>query len=154
MVNTTGAPFFAQIALLFTCKVPNIETPYDLALVRPMRQYRYSLKRDRELGFLHLEADTMPTEFIHIRSIIRGAHLVPDWSETLPARSWLVTDVIDDDMFLRICRDFPGRTAGVEMVYPEDNEYSGSDKAEDEEEEAEEETYLDLFSDDSGPDNE
>ncbi|KAF5380684.1 hypothetical protein D9757_007079 [Collybiopsis confluens] len=102
--NSVDGPIFAELHYLFTCMVG--EKTYPLAFVQPYKSIsnRQRLQSDKDLGILRLQKESK-TEFISVRSIIRGAVVIKD------ANEGLVWDVLDGDMFLRVVRDFPGYTS-------------------------------------------
>ncbi|KAF5344694.1 hypothetical protein D9757_015065 [Collybiopsis confluens] len=102
--NSVDGPIFAELHYLFTCMVG--EKTYPLAFVQPYKSIsnRRRLQSDKDLGILRLQKESK-TEFISVRSIIRGAVVIKD------ANEGLVWDVLDGDMFLRVVRDFPGYTS-------------------------------------------
>ncbi|KAI0309281.1 hypothetical protein OF83DRAFT_1072278 [Amylostereum chailletii] len=91
---------FAQIHTVFTCSING--TAHPLALVQPLDAptgARNRTERDLEL----LRVRTKPpahSEFISVKSIMRGAVLVQDFDK---AGDYFVVDTIDGDIFLR-CR--------------------------------------------------
>ena len=88
-----------NIICIFNYRIDNKD--YPTALVQPYdakvgRLYR----KDIDLGFLRVRAKPISApEFISIRSIIRGAVLVPAFDKK---EDYLVMDVLDADMFVRI----------------------------------------------------
>lgn len=159
--SAEGSPFFAQFEFLFECDVSFkfgsqiYHKTYSLALIRPSRVLSPTLK-DKELGLLRLEpeADTI-SEFILLASVIRGAHVIPDFSVSPLHVAHIVNDVIDADMFLRVREHFPGRTEGVLMEYPDTStSQSVSSDSEEDLDLGIHESYLSLFMDDSDPDSE
>jgi hypothetical protein len=76
--------------------------PFSEVLVLPMRQ------RDKDLNFHRLRARPQAESvFISIRSISRAAFIVP---ENTRDGDFLVVDVVDTDMFLRIRAMYPTST--------------------------------------------
>ncbi|KZT07868.1 uncharacterized protein LAESUDRAFT_713202 [Laetiporus sulphureus 93-53] len=95
-------PVFGRLLLLFTYTVDNVK--YPLALVEPFdgqgQHGQWWLKRDIDVGFYHLYSNPhIPSEIFSIYSIIRGALIVPDFTKE---GEYLIVDVVDADMFLRI----------------------------------------------------
>jgi len=89
---------------------------------------------DVELGYLRLRqpvaAGRQPFRFVFVDSIVCGALLVLMLAGE--STEYLVFDVLDDDMFLRVKRDFPGTTAG-KVIHKDDldlHERAGPDLAE------------------------
>lgn len=101
LVNTTQGVIFAQLVLVFTLKI--LKVIYAIALIHPFAREKSKgarLQKDKDLGFLRLRKlkDTK-TEFIFIRSIIRGAVLVPDEDVV---GNYLVFHDLDGDMAVRV----------------------------------------------------
>lgn len=107
----------AQMSGVFRVHVPDVDKTYTVVLVKPLRIVAQRSK-EKELGLIRL-IPTHNSQFIFADTIIRGAHVIPDWSEPLPQRSYILNDVVDGDMFLRLRIDFPGYTLGVRMTLPE-----------------------------------
>ncbi|KAJ6596478.1 hypothetical protein B0H10DRAFT_1828334, partial [Mycena sp. CBHHK59/15] len=106
LVETEHRPIFAQIIYLFSCIVENKSHPF--ALVQPLDAPTGRLARkDRLLRFYRVRAKPRKqSEFISVHSIIRGAVLVPDFDK---AGEFLVFDVLDPDMALRLKSLYPER---------------------------------------------
>jgi hypothetical protein len=98
MVQGADKVFFGQLMSLFTCTV-NHET-YPIALIHPFNGPGRQRRTTDDLGFHRLNAPRrMKSEFISVRSIIRGALVVEDFGKS---KEFLVIDFIDTDMFLRL----------------------------------------------------
>lgn len=90
---------FAKLVFIFVCTIG--DTSYPIALVqaydRPTGQHR---RKDKDLGFYRIQGKPRNMcEFISIHTIIRGALLSEDYEKP---GDFLVMDVIDTDMFLRM----------------------------------------------------
>ena len=87
--------------MVFVFSVTIGRTKYPLALVQPFDAPVQSLEKDEDLGFFRVKAQPRDkTEIFPVASIIRGALLVKDFDSL--ADEYLVVDVVDGDMFLRI----------------------------------------------------
>lgn len=109
-------PFFGQLLYVFSCRVN--ETDYHIALIQPYEvlERRSRPLVDKQLGLLRVHrADSRKTEFISLRSVIRGALVVT--AELDAPNDRFVVDVVDEDMFLRVKELFPGYTATPEPVF-------------------------------------
>ena len=100
-MDTVGRDIFAQLLLVFTCFVN--KTPYPLALIQPLdAPIHVQRRKDKDLGFIRVRAKPQQSsEFISVRSIIRGALLVEEFDQK-GSGEFLVVDVVDGDMFLRL----------------------------------------------------
>jgi hypothetical protein len=112
IVNTTP-PFFARMYYIFSCTPnhPNLDESFTLALVHAFDVVDEAdcPEEDRYLGVLRLRPKPIAeTEFAFVDTIIRGALITPCGSD--PNGDYLLVDVIDHDMFLRIKTLYPGRT--------------------------------------------
>lgn len=94
---------FGRLLFVFTCTVGT--AAYPIALIEPydapLDGAHLSIttrKKDRDLSFYRVRTRKRAA-FISLDSIIRGALLVPDWEKE---GDYLVHDLIDGDMFLRI----------------------------------------------------
>ena len=101
LVDTVGGDIFAQLLLVFTCFVN--KTPYPLALIQPLdAPIHVQRRKDKDLGFIRVRAKPrQSSEFISVRSIIRGALLVEEFDRK-GSGEFIVVDVVDGDMFLRL----------------------------------------------------
>ena len=101
LINTMQGAVFAQLVLVFTLKILNVT--YPVALIHPFARETSRgsrLQKDKDLNFLRLrKLKDAKTEFIFVRSIIRGAVLVPDEAVT---DNYLVFHDLDGDMFVRV----------------------------------------------------
>ncbi len=97
---------FAKLLYVFTCQVD--KTLYPIALTLPLDSNSGSRTiTDQQLQLHRVRASRREdSQFYFLRSIVRGAALVED-SKTYG--DYLVWDVVDDDMFLRIKEMFPER---------------------------------------------
>ncbi|KAF8209353.1 hypothetical protein K438DRAFT_1572521 [Mycena galopus ATCC 62051] len=99
MVLTPTGTIFVRLICMFQVAVG--ETTHPFALIQPMdAPVGRILAKDKDLKLFRVRAKPRKdAEFIPVRSIIRGAVLVPD-----SARSgdYIVMDVLDWDMFLRL----------------------------------------------------
>jgi len=102
--DTHGNPrhTFARLLMMFryTLNQDSDQDPLDLALVQPM-DISTSNRRtvDRDLGFTRLRSRySAQSEFISLRSVVRGALLVPDFKHT---GDFFLVDYVDHDWFLR-----------------------------------------------------
>jgi hypothetical protein len=91
---------FAQLCFIFQCNVGTAK--YHMALIQsydalPGTTYR---RRDNALRFHRVRSNPRGfSEFISVESIIRGALLVQAYGS---AEEFLVVDVVDGDMWLRM----------------------------------------------------
>ncbi|KAJ6588426.1 hypothetical protein B0H19DRAFT_1099256 [Mycena capillaripes] len=99
LVKTISGDIFVQLVYLFTVTID--KKKHGFALVQPLDAPRGALsKRDKDLNFYRVKAKPRhASEFIPVRSIIRGALLVPDFSRP---GDFLVVDLVDVDMWLRL----------------------------------------------------
>lgn len=104
MLHTSSGPVFARLVFVFTLAISGID--YPIALVQPFARCKPAqnlLKKDQDLRFLRVrQVKEEKTEFIFARSIIRGAVLIPAGDEGLTGSSYIVYDVLDSDMMLRV----------------------------------------------------
>lgn len=114
----THRPFFARLEYIFSCRpISATSRTFVLALVQPFDPVTQRSQHDRELGYLRLQprhrAGKLSFQFIFVETIIRGALLVPtslDKKHQVDDEC-IVFDVLDDDMFVRVRRDFPATTS-------------------------------------------
>lgn len=114
-IDTGSQPYFAKLLFVFTYQVKasedavipsgEAEVTIPMALIQPFKEITLAQKKDKDLG-LHRLQETPLTKaiFVPARSFIRGAYIVP---EDLTKKFSLAVDVVDTDMFLRICRMYP-----------------------------------------------
>ncbi len=107
LVDTVDGPLFAQLVMVFECTVR--EKTFPLMLIRPFDQPTegHSAQKDQDLGFYRVRTDMKKSEprLVSIYSVIRGALLIEDSDfnpEDENAKEYLVVDVVDADMFLRM----------------------------------------------------
>ena len=99
IIQTVEKPIFGQLVFVFTITIGKYK--YPLALVQPFDAPVDALEKDVDLGFFRLKAQSRAkTEIFPVASIIRGALLVRDFDSD--ENEYLVLDVIDGDMFLRV----------------------------------------------------
>jgi hypothetical protein len=90
---------FAKLVFIFVCTIGGASYPIALVQVydHPTGQRR---RKDKDLGFYRIQGKPRNVcEFISIHTIIRGALLSEDYEKP---GDFLVMDVIDTDMFLRM----------------------------------------------------
>lgn len=99
--KTVSGSVFARLIYLFVIWID--EKPYPLALVQALDAYLGPPRsKDQELGIMRVGLKhRSDAEFISVSSIERGACLM---QEIVKGREneYLVVDVIDGDMFLRV----------------------------------------------------
>ncbi|KAI9440169.1 hypothetical protein F5148DRAFT_989133, partial [Russula earlei] len=104
IVQTTNGCIFAQLLRIFSCSVP--DQIFPICLVQPLDNPIHTPPaKDRDLR-LHRVCAQSKTEFIFVRSILRGAPLIPDFDK---AGDYFVMDVVDHtgDLYLRCKEIFP-----------------------------------------------
>ncbi|KDQ33978.1 hypothetical protein PLEOSDRAFT_1033035, partial [Pleurotus ostreatus PC15] len=96
--TTLGTDIIAQLLMVFTITVN--DASYDITLVHPLdRALGNRQRKDADLQLLRLKArPRKSTEFVFLPSIIRGALVVPDFSQQ---GDFFLVDTVDGDMFLR-----------------------------------------------------
>ncbi|KAJ6469116.1 hypothetical protein DFH09DRAFT_1111256 [Mycena vulgaris] len=106
LVKTEKEPLFAQLLYLFSITVE--ETAHSFALILPLDAPTGRLsKKDKALRFHRVRAQPRKnSEFISVHSIIRGALLAPDFDKP---GEFIVVDVVDGDMSLRLKTLYPDR---------------------------------------------
>lgn len=102
IVHSAYRDFFARLLYLFTFSYEDVVLP--VALILPFSEItvlrNWEKARDKDLNLHRLRArPRKDSEFISIRSITRAAFIVPEHSKD---SDFLVVDVVDTDMFLRI----------------------------------------------------
>ena len=99
LIKTIGRPIFARLLFLFTCQVNS--TTYPVALIQPFDAYVGPPRnKDRDLGLYRVRAKPRSqAEFVSVRSVIRGAYVVPTHERP---DDYFVSDLIDSDWFLRL----------------------------------------------------
>lgn len=106
---------FAQMVAVLGVEVDGVEhllsliLPYDEKTTGSARE---KVRRDRDLMFHRVRARSRKADsaVVLARTLVRGALLVPDFSEKWPGDEYLVVDVVDADMWLRM-KDLTGRFA-------------------------------------------
>ncbi|KAJ7265150.1 hypothetical protein C8J57DRAFT_1622209 [Mycena rebaudengoi] len=105
IVKTVGGTIFARLIYIFTCTVNNVVHPFALINTLDAGPGQRS-QRDKALGLHRVRAKPRrDSEFIPVRSIIRGALLAPDSDNP---GDFFVVDLVDTDMFLRLKTMYPG----------------------------------------------
>ncbi|KAJ3911499.1 hypothetical protein F5877DRAFT_73133, partial [Lentinula edodes] len=99
-------PVFARLHYLLLCNACNSQ--YPIALVQAYKIVNTQSCIDKDLGLLRIRKKHN-LEFISVRSIVRGAVVLPISSELDDKFVW---DPLDGDMFLRVKKYFPGFTDG------------------------------------------
>ncbi|THH17255.1 hypothetical protein EUX98_g9164 [Antrodiella citrinella] len=100
-----GKFIFAKLLFTFICQVAG--DPYALALVHPLDAVVRTRRKDKELSFFRVNSKSpWPSEFVFLRSIVRGALVVEDYSAQIRGNEFFVVDVVDGDAFLRIRKIF------------------------------------------------
>ncbi|KAG1890746.1 uncharacterized protein F5891DRAFT_1131606 [Suillus fuscotomentosus] len=97
--RTEASIIFAQLLMVFTCMVGDVQYPIVLTLPydQPVGARPW---KDKDLDFWRVKAKPrVSAEFFLVQSIIHGCVLVEDSSRPNEA---LVVDTLDTDMFLRI----------------------------------------------------
>ncbi|RDB28873.1 hypothetical protein Hypma_015251 [Hypsizygus marmoreus] len=100
LVNGVDKKFFAQLLLIFSCRVD--DTEFKMAYIYPLDAPPGTIhrRRDRDLGFYRLRSrlrkDCM---FISVESIIRGALIAKDYAKD---GDYLVVDCVDADLWRRM----------------------------------------------------
>ncbi|KAJ6451798.1 hypothetical protein C8R45DRAFT_1057103 [Mycena sanguinolenta] len=99
LVLTETGPIFAQLIYIF--EVSANEKVYPFALVQPFDSPVGAISaKDKALKLFRVRAKPRhASEFIPVRSIIRGAVVVPDSKKS---GDFFVMDVLEGDMFLRL----------------------------------------------------
>jgi hypothetical protein len=103
IIHNTERDFFARLGFIFTYSFEGVVLP--IALVHPFSEVLTPRNKDKALNLhrvrMRPRADAM---FVSVRSICRGAFLV---AENCKDGDFLVVDVVDTDMFLRIRSMYP-----------------------------------------------
>ncbi|KAG1906807.1 uncharacterized protein F5891DRAFT_1238949 [Suillus fuscotomentosus] len=99
ILQTEASVIFAQLLMVFTCMVGDVQ--YPIVLTLPYDQpVGARPRKDKDLDFWQVKAKPqVSAEFFLVQSIIHGCVLVEDSSRPNEA---LVVDTLDTDMFLRI----------------------------------------------------
>ncbi|KAK0207409.1 hypothetical protein IW262DRAFT_1469507 [Armillaria fumosa] len=109
LLKTNQGPMFAQLVLIFEFVVHGMT--YPLMLVRPFSEAVGPItQKDRDLGFYQVRTEMKSNPLIvSIYSVIRGTLLIEDVTTSRtnnqggrPVKDYLVVDMIDADMFLRM----------------------------------------------------
>jgi hypothetical protein len=109
IVHSAERDFFARLLFLFTYLMEDVVLP--IALVLPFSDISIVRRKDKELNFHRLRArPRAESMFISIRSICRGAFLVPEYTKD---GDFLVVDIVDTDMFLRIRSMYPTQESSI-----------------------------------------
>jgi len=100
IVKLEHSDFFARLIFTFVCIIGADE--YALALIQPFDTPVELRRSDHDLHFHCVKAKPRSKmEFISVRSIIRGAVLVEDFSRH-GRDEYIVLDTVDADLFLRM----------------------------------------------------
>lgn len=103
IISSSEHNFFARLLMVFTYKCHDATFPF--ALIQPFTDVRYQRKKDTDLKLHRLQPKTLQHSiFVPARSICRGALLVPAFDAK---NEYIVVDVLDTDMFLRIREMYP-----------------------------------------------
>ncbi|KIK46880.1 hypothetical protein CY34DRAFT_21734 [Suillus luteus UH-Slu-Lm8-n1] len=99
ILQTEASVIFAQLLMVFTCMVGDVQ--YPIVLTLPYDQpVGARPRKDKDFDFWRVKAKPrVSAEFFSVQSIIRGCVLVEDSSRPNEA---LVVDTLDTDTFLRI----------------------------------------------------
>ncbi len=109
LLDTNDGPVFARLILVFECIVCGSKFP--LLLVQPLdnKPGRVHYREDNDLGFYRVrEQKRSASRLYSIYSVIRGTLIVEDFGFTPLSedgeliQEYLVVDVVDSDMFLRM----------------------------------------------------
>ncbi|KAK0187459.1 hypothetical protein F5146DRAFT_935250, partial [Armillaria mellea] len=107
LVDTIDGPLFAQLVMVFKCTVH--EKIFPLILIRPFDQPMEGLstQKDQDLGFYHVRMDMKKSKprLVSIYLVLWGALLIEDPDidpKDEDVKEYLVVDVVDADMFLRM----------------------------------------------------
>ncbi|KAJ7280986.1 hypothetical protein C8J57DRAFT_1564409 [Mycena rebaudengoi] len=106
IIKTVSGTMFARLIFVFGFKVK--DKIHCFALIQPLDSGTGPLSpKDKALGFYRVrEKPRRDSEFIPVESIIRGALLASDPDKN---GDFLVVDVVDNDMFLRLQSMYPQR---------------------------------------------
>ncbi|KAJ7195421.1 hypothetical protein C8J57DRAFT_1646956 [Mycena rebaudengoi] len=106
IIKTVSGTMFARLIFVFGFKIK--DKIYRFALIQPLDAGTGPLSpKDKALGFYRVrEKPRRDSEFIPVESIIRGALLASDSNKN---GEFLVVDVVDSDMFLRLQSMYPQR---------------------------------------------
>ena len=99
IVDTINGPIFGILICIISYSIG--DKNYPTALIQPCDAPTGRLrKKDIDLRFLRVRSKPRNrAEFVSLRSIIRGALLVPAFDKD---EEYLVLDVVDADMFVRV----------------------------------------------------
>ncbi|KAK6984340.1 hypothetical protein R3P38DRAFT_3332873 [Favolaschia claudopus] len=97
LVKTVDGHIFVRLVYVFTYKIEDKTHPFALVQALDVGTGARTAK-DKALGLYR------DCEFISVHSIVRGAFIVPDFSRK---GDYLVVDIIDADMFLRLRHLYP-----------------------------------------------
>ncbi|KAK0229273.1 hypothetical protein EDD85DRAFT_776537 [Armillaria nabsnona] len=107
LIDTIDGLLFAQLIMVFECTIH--EKTFPLMLVRPFDQPTegHSAQKDQDLGFYRVRTHMKKSEphLVSIYSVLQGALLIEDSDinpENEDVKEYLVVDVVDADMFLRM----------------------------------------------------
>ncbi|KAJ7447224.1 hypothetical protein FB451DRAFT_1343439 [Mycena latifolia] len=107
LVKTAGAEIFVRLIYVFKIVLSDSKA-YPIALVQPLDAPIGRISRkDQALKLIRVRAKPrQEAEFIFVRSIIRGAVLAPAHDRD---GDFMVMDVLDGDMFLRLKSMYPDK---------------------------------------------
>ncbi|KAK7034432.1 hypothetical protein R3P38DRAFT_2518906 [Favolaschia claudopus] len=104
LVKTVDGHIFARLVYVFTHKIEDKTHPFALVQALDVG-IGVRTTKDKALGLYRVrERQRKECEFISVHSIVRGAFIVPDFSRK---GDYLVVDIIDADMFLRLRGLYP-----------------------------------------------
>jgi hypothetical protein len=109
LVPTPASAIFGQLILIFSCGIGDQQHPF--ALIQPYEVVGLQQRsaRDKVFGLMRIRKKR-ETEFISMKSVIRGALAAPVTTDPAGSTDRFIVDVVDPDMFLRVKRVFPGQT--------------------------------------------
>ncbi|KAK0474683.1 hypothetical protein EDD18DRAFT_1116421 [Armillaria luteobubalina] len=107
LLDTVGGPLFAQLVMVFKCTIHKKTFPLMLVWLFDQPTEGYSTQKDQDLGFYRVRMDMKKSEpcLVSIYSVLWSALLIEDHdfsSQDKDVKEYLVVDVVDADMFLRM----------------------------------------------------
>ncbi|KAJ7707650.1 hypothetical protein B0H17DRAFT_1033442 [Mycena rosella] len=104
LIKTTTGNIFVRLVYVFACKIGDKSFPFALVQALDVGIGQRSAK-DKALHFYRVrERHRQKCEFISVDSIVRGALLAEDPDKK---GDYLVVDIVDADMFLRLKEMYP-----------------------------------------------
>lgn len=99
IINTTEGILFARLIFIFITEIDGEEYPW--ALIHPYDSPIGRLtSKEKKLGLFRVRAQLRGrTEFVDVRTIIRGVVLFPTFEKET---DYYVFDVLEEDIFMRI----------------------------------------------------